>query len=289
MARLLRIGEFAALAGVSVKAVRYYESEGLLRPSHVDPHTAYRYFSVDQCGRLALITNLRAAGFGIQEILAVLTGDGGTEQIRDLVAEKRRALIESRALVDHQLATLDTLAMTLRTADEDPWSAVKLTSASDELVYSQKSQVPHLGDPVTEIFEAAESKVARAEARAERPPFLIFHDPPERQRDLLVEVCIPLRKDARERLDATVVAGCDRGCSVVYAGSYAQTEPLCETMMHWIAGAGLQPAGPLREIFHRFGADQSDYRLPNQSTTNRAEEFITELLLPIQPYTPPHL
>jgi DNA-binding transcriptional MerR regulator len=32
-----------------VKALRFYEEEGLLEPEHVDPATGYRYYSTTSC------------------------------------------------------------------------------------------------------------------------------------------------------------------------------------------------------------------------------------------------
>ena len=39
---MLRIGEFSKLSMLTVKALRYYEKEGLLVPSSVDERTGYR-------------------------------------------------------------------------------------------------------------------------------------------------------------------------------------------------------------------------------------------------------
>ena len=41
---MLRIGDFARLGRVTVKALRHYEEEGLLAPREVDPATGYRRY-----------------------------------------------------------------------------------------------------------------------------------------------------------------------------------------------------------------------------------------------------
>ena len=281
MRQLLRIGEFANLGRVSVKALRYYEAEGLLRPDHVDPGSGYRYYRIEQCARLALITNLRAAGFSINEIASVINSELGSGTILELALEKRDRLLKERAEVDDKLVVLETLTKSVLGDSDDPLSAVKLTSAPAQRVYSVSATVPTLGRPVTEIFEAAEAAVAKADARAAAAPFLLFHDPPSRRKDLSIEVCIPLNDDGAARIDSKTINACEQGCSVVYAGSYSQTEGLRRAMVDWIDRAGLAAAGPLREIFHRFGADQTGYRLPAAFTTSNRDEYITELLLPV--------
>ena len=281
MGERLKIGEFASLTRVSVKALRFYEAQGLLLPDYVDPATGYRYFRLEQCADLALVTNLRSAGFSISEIGQLIESGLTTESVLDLVDAKRTDLRREKAELDGKLAVLEALTRCVSGAKTDPLSAVKLTSSPAHRVYAVARTVPHLGDPVSEIFESAEADVARANARAPSAPFLIFHDPPSKLRDLAVEVCIPLSDDSEGRIEQTIVSPCPLACSVVYSGAYHQTEGLRESMLEWVHEAGLDVSGPLREIFHRFGADQEDYELPATVVANRPEEYITELFLPV--------
>ena len=45
MNSLLSIGAFSRLAQISVKALRFYDSSGLLSPATVDEQTGYRYYT----------------------------------------------------------------------------------------------------------------------------------------------------------------------------------------------------------------------------------------------------
>lgn len=45
---LLSIGELSKITGVHIKALRYYDSLGILTPAHVDPENGYRYYSFCQ-------------------------------------------------------------------------------------------------------------------------------------------------------------------------------------------------------------------------------------------------
>jgi len=44
---------------------------------------------------------------------------------------------------------------------------------------------------------------------------------------------------------------------------------------------GLRRDGPVREIYHRFGADQEGYRSPAHVITPSAELYVTELQIPV--------
>ena len=45
---LLSIGELSKMTGVHIKALRYYDSLGILTPAYVDPDSGYRYYSLFQ-------------------------------------------------------------------------------------------------------------------------------------------------------------------------------------------------------------------------------------------------
>lgn len=81
--RMMRIGELAKATGVSAKALRLYESRGLLRPcSH--SMAGYRLYGTESLRRLQQILVLRKAGFALAEIGPLLAAGANTaEQLID--------------------------------------------------------------------------------------------------------------------------------------------------------------------------------------------------------------
>lgn len=69
---LLRTGEFARAASLSVKALRLYHDMGLLVPAVVDPVTGYRAYSPNQLTPAAIIRLLREVGVSLQDIHNIL-------------------------------------------------------------------------------------------------------------------------------------------------------------------------------------------------------------------------
>lgn len=277
----LRIGEIARLGGVSVKALRFYDEQGLLSPDYVDPQTGYRYYSLDQTQPLAVITNLRAAGFSIAEIAALLRQKPPIKDFEEAIAEKRRELNQARINIENKLKIVDALAKSLREDSAGALTNLRLTAIPQQLAHSIIETVPHLGAPVTAMFEKAEMQVAKAGARAPTSPFMIFHDPPLKKTDIKVEVCIPLTHEPEEGLTASDAPGSEFACAIAYGGSYDKTDTLYKRMGEWVVAAGLSPAGPLREVYHRFGADQEEYRLPAKMIAANRSEFLTELQIPV--------
>ncbi len=65
---MLKIGDFSRLSRVSVKALRYYDELGLLKPVEIDRFTGYRYYSVAQLPRLHRILVFKELGFSLEQI-----------------------------------------------------------------------------------------------------------------------------------------------------------------------------------------------------------------------------
>ena len=72
---MLKIGEFSALSHTTVKALRFYEKEGLLLPASVDEWTGYRFYETSQLETAARIKSYRQLGLSIDEIKRIFSGE----------------------------------------------------------------------------------------------------------------------------------------------------------------------------------------------------------------------
>ena len=66
-AEVLRIGDLAAQAGVSVDALRYYERRGLIRPTGRRP-SGYREYPPEAVALVRFIKRAQALGFTLAEV-----------------------------------------------------------------------------------------------------------------------------------------------------------------------------------------------------------------------------
>lgn len=104
----LRIGEAAALAGVSTRTLRYYQELGLLTPSGTTAGGARRYSDAD-VARLQRIRHLRdLVGFNLTEIGVVVTAEDRLAEIRrewwaGLPPARRRELLNEALAINADL------------------------------------------------------------------------------------------------------------------------------------------------------------------------------------------
>lgn len=109
----MRIGELAARAGVSVRALRYYEEQRLLHPAR--SASGQRHYPESAVDRVHLIQQLYAAGLSSRTIVQLMpcvdTGEATPAMLELLLAERDRIerqmgeLAEARDRLDTVIAS----------------------------------------------------------------------------------------------------------------------------------------------------------------------------------------
>jgi DNA-binding transcriptional MerR regulator len=158
MATTVSVGRFATMTHLSVKTLRHYHQVGLLEPAEVDPHTGYRYYTLEQLQTAQLIRRLRDLRMPVAGVRAVLvagsTGERDTlisahiDHLEAELANTQAAVNSLRALLDtapgqhpvHRRAesSYSALAITEDTVDPakiDSWwldALYELRAAADE-------------------------------------------------------------------------------------------------------------------------------------------------------------
>ncbi|MFI5317500.1 MAG: MerR family transcriptional regulator [Myxococcota bacterium] len=90
MALEIPIGRFAQLAGFTVRALRYYEAQGLLMPARVDRESGYRYYRPEQLPDALRVRLLRALEMPIAEVADVMRAPDSAEALEKLRAHRAR-------------------------------------------------------------------------------------------------------------------------------------------------------------------------------------------------------
>lgn len=135
------IGAIARESGLSISALRFYDSAGVLRPARVDPVTGYRWYTAGQVGQARLIAALRRVNMPLTDICEVLAArhdpiaasrllDQHLRRLEDGLTDARRQLNTARDLLDQQEKPMTT--MTVLGADlADALAAVRFAVSDD--------------------------------------------------------------------------------------------------------------------------------------------------------------
>lgn len=104
---LYRIGLFAQMNRITVKALRFYEEQGLLLPAKSDVESGYRYYTMSQMETLHRILALKEAGFTIEDMKHL---DASGDE-RSFLLRKKNAILEKIAQLTLQLSRIDGYLM----------------------------------------------------------------------------------------------------------------------------------------------------------------------------------
>ena len=101
----MRIGELAERAGISTKAIRYYEQIGILTPP-ARTSSGYRHYDQTALGRLGFVRAAQALGLSLGEIRQIIAfrddGQAPCAHVTELV-QRRAAELEGRIAELQQL------------------------------------------------------------------------------------------------------------------------------------------------------------------------------------------
>ena len=153
----MRIGDFARLANVSVRAVRFYDQTGLLTAIDVDVRTGYRQYDIRQLYRIRQIRAFQDLGFSLKEIREILRADLPHGTVRARMHE-RKSQIERRIRDD--VGRLKRIEIYLGGAAiaSNAHSSIDLRDTNDSWVLSLRAKLQRY-DQAEEMFGELERKV----------------------------------------------------------------------------------------------------------------------------------
>ena len=161
---------------------------------------------------------------------------------------------------------------------------VILREVEPELVATYR-EVAADDDRIQQMFDMLETYVAGfEEARADRPPLSIYYDDEYREKDVDVEVAVPLKYALPETESIRVrpLPRLSSVASVVHVGEYADIYQSYNALLAWIEANDYRMTGPIREIYLRYGADGLDFELPATYLGSDEHQYVTELQLSVE-------
>ncbi|WP_019588714.1 MerR family transcriptional regulator [Deinococcus apachensis] len=110
---LYSIGQFSKLTGFSIKTLRHYDEEDVLKPAVVDEASGYRYYTETQRRHMHLLAELHFAGFPVEQMRAFM---------RDPTLEHQGALFDWKiGQLEADIQNLTMQLRSLRRKRAHPW------------------------------------------------------------------------------------------------------------------------------------------------------------------------
>jgi DNA-binding transcriptional MerR regulator/predicted transcriptional regulator YdeE len=259
------IGRFARACRLSVKALRHYDEEQLLRPTHVDERTGYRYYTREQVRDAVTIGMLRGLGIGIPIIRRFLAGSPA-ERTAILHAEAQRIERE----LAHRRFALDAIARFGETGTLAPYGVsirrMEAVQVAERCVVTTAEAM--IVDTTALIYALFDE--LRAAGRDVLSPVFCMNDDTGSDEHIVVHACVRVDAPAPNLLQARIVDLPGGEFAVVtHVGPYEQLGLAYHALYAWAQEHGHEPRGLIREIY------------VNDPANVPAAALRTELLLPL--------
>jgi predicted transcriptional regulator YdeE len=251
---VLKIGDFAKLARVSVKTLRHYGRLGVLKPAWVDRFTGYRYYTLDQLSRLNRILALKDLGFSLEEVRRLLRDDLSAAELRGMLtikcAELERRVRTEQVRLQRVEARLQQME---REGEVRPYDVVLKALPARQVVGVRGpiSTYRH----IRQLFDELEQCIQRRDLTTgeDVPRIAIYYDEGGSEQGIDAEAAVPIA--ARLHVEPPAVMhnlpAVEAVACVVHHGAYDALGEAYGAAMAWIEDNGYCISGPTREVYLR--------------------------------------
>ncbi len=257
---MFKIGDFSRLTFVTVKALRYYDEIGLLKPVKVDQFTGYRYYSADQLPRLNYIVALKDLGLSLEEV-AILVKDSLTPaQMRDIFILKKAELQQRVAEEQNRLDRVEKLLKRIEKEGTMPDYQVTIKKIDPMLIASVRDVIPTYSDCGPLFGEIYKYLAKKFVFKPAGPPVMLIHDAEYKEHDVDVEIAVPIGKNIKEsdRVKVYELPAVEQAACTIYKGAYSAISEGYNAVMSWCEANGYEPVSPCREIYFTNPGDLDD-------------------------------
>ena len=263
---MLKISEFSKLSHLTIKALRFYEKEGLLKPASVDEWSGYRYYETFQLGVAAKIKSYRQLDLSIDEIKAVFNG----ADVKEILQEKFKSLTKEKQIIESRLSIIKSIL-----EDNEMKYQVTEKVIPEKIVYTAETVLKTYSESMQWIpFVGQECHKLNPDMKCAEPPyeFCEYLDGEYKETDIRIrhnEAVTAFGKESElikfKKLPEVKVL------SIYHKGAYDKIGEAYAFLMKYAEENGYTTAGLARECY-----------IDGIWNKESEEDWLTEIQLPIE-------
>ena len=263
---MLKIGEFSKLSMLTVKALRFYEKEGLLVPATVDRFTGYRFYETSQLEAAAVIKALRQLDFSVEEIKAHLNGT----PLKEILSSKEQELLKEQTDISTKLSIIKYLSE----EKEMKYQAV-VKEIPEAVVYSEERLLKNYSEVTDLVLSSAEEcKRLNPNIECANPDYCFceYLDGEYKEKDIKARYSQAVTKAGVEndRIKFRTLPKTKAIC-IYHKGSYELLGEAYAFLMKYASENGYKICGFPRECY-----------IDGMWNKENVEDWLTEIQLPIE-------
>lgn len=260
---MYKVGDFSKISRVSVKALRYYDERGLLKPVQVDEATGYRYYSVEQLPQLNRILVLKELGLSLEQIGVILDQQLSPLEIRGMLRLKQAELRQEVQEAQMRLSLVERRLKQIEQEDALLAYDIVIKDIAPYLILSVREVVPSpdtVAERCTALFGIVVNAIQQTTIKPVGPWGCIYHNVTDElytNKPTDVEVAMVIDSSSNEKYASwhheqvrmRELSGSSSMACLVHAGNYQGLWDAYAAMLLWIATNGYQIVGPCRTFY----------------------------------------
>lgn len=263
---MLKIGEFSKLSMLTVKALRFYEKEGLLVPAEIDKWSGYLFYETNQLETAAVIKALRQLDFSVEEIKEHLNG----KPLKAVLAEKEAELKRRQSDISTQLSVIKYLS-----EDKEMKYQAVIKEIPQTIVYSEERLLKDYSEVTSLVLDSAEECLRlNPNIECAKPDYCFceYPDKEYKEKDVLARYSQAVVKAGIEndRIKFRTLPATKAIC-IYHKGSYNQLGDAYAYIMKYAKENGYKISGLPRECY-----------IDGVWNKENTEDWLTEIQLPIE-------
>lgn len=243
--KLYKIGMFAGVNRVTIKALRYYDEQGLLRPAYVEEENGYRYYFLSQAADLHHIIALRDMGFSIDEIKKI---QGGKSE-RDLLLAKKNQIIREIGELTVKLASVESY---LADDQDGPLAHVLIKSIPEMKVAVMRTLIETY-DVLFTLMPSMGEEMERLGCVCAMPEYCFtnYPEPGYKEEQILIEACEAVTEYCEESdlIKFKTFPEIKEAACIFHKGAYEFLPKSYARVLKYIEENGYEICGSIRESY----------------------------------------
>lgn len=265
---MYKIGEFSKITSITVKALRYYDEEGLLKPS-CRSENGYRIYDENDFEKAMIISILRKLNFSIAEIKDVFANCTDKSDLQYYLSEKKSIIAKQIKREKELIKKIDLYITPNKMSKESSTMnyefeikevpAIKVISIRYEGSYSD------VGKYIGTLYKVAKNQACGA-------PFNLYYDG-EYKEVADIELCFPVKGVVSDKEVEYKELPSIKAISTVHVGNYDTLNIAYKSIIDYTNKEGLKLDVPSREIYEKG---------PGMIFRGNPDKYVTNILIPIK-------
>jgi DNA-binding transcriptional MerR regulator len=268
---MLRIGDFSKLSKVTIKALRYYDEVGLLKPHYVNYANGYRYYLPDQLNTICTIVAYKNLGFSLEEIKYLIFEGLTHEKILALLLGKQKQIQGNMSSENEKLIRINAFINKIK--ETRIMAEIALKKLPEVIVASKRIIISKYSDLHQEAPAMGEKMKEHAAVCLEPEYcFNIYHDGEYKESDIDVEICEAV-VDYCENKDGIIykkMDSIDSAACIFHKGPYENLGESYAKVFKWIEENNYKISDHCRESF-----------IDGCWNKENAQDWLTEVQIPV--------